>query len=115
MAMQQDTETTPDTGTSESAETGAEPTKPETIGEKAKRERDTWPYRILEVGSDAETMRLVPGVQFDERRKAEAWVKKNGAEGKLYVPATMPEDAQEVVPKSFRPAPLKGARKASEG
>lgn len=118
--MQTDTDPTPtqntndtndDTGTGDKPETGANGEK----AEKAKRERDTWPYRIVEVASDGETMKLVPGVQFDERRKAEAWIRRQGAEGKFYVPATMPEDALEVVPKSFRSVPLKGARKATEG
>jgi hypothetical protein len=89
--MQNDTETP-----AETTDTGSDIGTSDTPAEKAKRERETWPIRMLVLDRGG-LLRIVPDAgPFDDARAAKRWVRQNGDEGKTYLPAKWPAQAHKV-------------------
>lgn len=72
---------------------------PETPAESAaKRERETWPIRILERVGDLYRVHAAAGT-FARAEQAQRWIARQGADDGVYLPARTPDKATRVQPR----------------
>lgn len=75
-------------------------TTPEATAEKARRERESWPIRLLVRQGDAYTVHPTAG-PFQRREEALRWVQAQGADGATYLPARLAPAATTVQPRTL--------------
>lgn len=74
-------------------------TAPETATERQRRERESWPIRLLVRTGEAWT--VSPAGPFQRREDALRWVQTQGQDGATYLPARVAPAAVTVQPRQL--------------